>query len=210
MGKWPNPTGAKGRQGYVIHVSTNAINQALKSIVERVDKVAQEALVEIAEEGCAYAESLYRDAAYDGEHDAKVFVSKEGPRTVDVTAVGNSVNFIEYGTGVWGSGKKNWYFSAKGRDIKLTATGEPASYVRGGYDKIKYYYEDDKGRKRHISEFGYDYSAREYGEIEYDEAGPSAISFIRGDAIGYKNKNSDQLPTKKRYTIEAEREHVPR
>jgi hypothetical protein len=107
--------------------------------------------------------------------------------------------FIEYGTGVRGNGKeKKWYFSAKGRDIKLTASGEPAPpYVRGDYDKVKYYFETDKGRRHNISELGYDYSSRVYGDLDYDGDKPSAITFYRGE-------------TKARYEVKSEREHVPR
>ena len=182
-------------------MTTNAINKAMKSLEERVDRASIDALTEIAEKGKEFAEDLYKTAQYDGEHDAQLYITKEGERTVDLTAVGDSVLFIEYGTGVWGSGKQKWYFSAKGRDIKLTAGGEHATYSRGGYLKTKYFYKGSKGGRNRISEFGYDYSRNVYGDIEWDGDNPKSITFDR-------SRNSE-VGTTKSYDIEKETEFVP-
>lgn len=111
-----------------------------------------DALNEIADIGREYATELYKHAIYDGEHDAVVLKKENaGKRTVEITAVGDSVNFIEYGTGVKGlsgDGPEHWAFSKKGRDVKLTAGGRKASYTRGGYDKD--YYIGTKGKKHFV------------------------------------------------------------
>lgn len=144
------------RQTFQLKINTNQINRALSRINERVDDVSMDALNEIADKGREYATELYKHALYDGEHDAVVLKREiAGARTVEITAVGNSVNFIEYGTGIftggeYGTGKDQWYFSKKGRDVKLTSgTGDKATYMRGGYER--HYYISTSGKKHYIS-----------------------------------------------------------
>lgn len=159
---------AGGHRGFTVRINTNQINKYIQRLEKRVDRVSIEALNEIAEAGAEYAEDLYATAQYDGEHDAELYISQEGARTVELTAIGDSVNFIEYGTGVWGSGKQRWYFSAKGRDIQLTATGEPATYTRGGKTKVKYYFEGKRGGKYYVSKSGYVKHLKDYGTVSDD------------------------------------------
>ena len=193
---------AGGHRGFTVKLTTNSINKAIKGLETRVERASIPALLEVAEKGKAFAEELYSNAQYDGEHDASLFITQEGKRTVDLTAVGDSVLFIEYGTGMWGSGKQKWYFSAKGRKIKLTATGDPTSYTRGGKTKTKYFYRGERGGKYYVSKGNYVYHLKDFGEIGKNDEGAPTITV-------QKYNSKEHLFKATKYNLEKEETTTP-
>ena len=213
--------GVKGGLNYSFNVNTNQLNAWLASTQQRLESVSVDALWEVAQMAKEFAEDKYADAKYDGEHDARVLIDKSThTRTVTIDAIGDSVNFIEYGTGV-GRGKDGkWFFSAKGRDIQCTATGHPTSYYRGGYTKTRYYYTGPKGGKHYIDpDFFWDMPENIADDdindyIRRDSNwNPIEISITKslgglGDSrtMGTKNK---QKFKRTNYSIQTETRHVP-
>ena len=89
----------------VLHVGLNAqsIDQAVKELQNYkkwlVDKT-KEFLTALGEEGVQIASAKFENAQYDGTNDVSVSVEEREDNKVAIVAVGNSVLFIEFGTGV--------------------------------------------------------------------------------------------------------------
>ena len=90
----------------VIHLSLSrrSINKAIRDIdgwKYWIERKCNELAHRLAKEGVQVARMYFADAIYSGTNDATVF-DADGNRygTAKVVAVGNSVLFIEFGTGV--------------------------------------------------------------------------------------------------------------
>lgn len=84
-------------------LSVSGIERLQRSIEEyqRWLKDRSEKLLDrLAEEGYQIASAKFAQAVYDGTNDVSVFTENRGANTRAVVAVGSSVLFIEFGTGV--------------------------------------------------------------------------------------------------------------
>lgn len=90
----------------VIHVSLNqkSIDNAIKELRDYqkwLETKTKEFLEELAKRGVDIYNAKVRLAIYDGDNDAQARAEIINENTVAVIADGNSVLFIEFGTGVW-------------------------------------------------------------------------------------------------------------
>lgn len=79
-----------------------SINRAIKQLKEyqaEFERKEQEFVRRLAEIGVSVARAGYQIADYDGEKDVVVSMNQEGTRAT-VVAMGSTVGFIEFGTGV--------------------------------------------------------------------------------------------------------------
>lgn len=131
-----------------VKLNTNQLNRALKEAEKRVERVAVSVIESQMDEQIMATNEAFQKAVYDGStEDIEVYADKLGPRTWQLIAEGEAVGFIEYGTGVGRdpsyvnptTGKDYWFFTAKGRDIKLNAGGAVARkiYYRTTRDKYE-------------------------------------------------------------------------
>ena len=98
----------------------------LEMETEGIKDLTEKQLWEIAQQAAENAEELYGWAEYDGYvGDIKV-TPKRGKDKITITASGEAVKYIEYGT----DSGDYWFFSGKGRDIELNAGGAKAHYKR--------------------------------------------------------------------------------
>lgn len=129
-----------------VKLNTNQLNRALKNAQKRVERVAVATIESQMDEQIMATNEAFQKAEYDGStEDIEVYANKLGPRTWQLVAEGAAVAFIEYGTGVGANpgyinpttGREFWFFTAKGRTIKLNAGGAPARkiYYRTTRDK---------------------------------------------------------------------------
>lgn len=134
---------------------TDAINQ-LKQY--KKDFLAKEELFikRLAEIGVSVARTGFATADYDGENDVVVTLEYQGNRAV-VVASGETVGFIEFGTGVkfpewnnsgmeytppkhgtygkgYGKRPKGWYFTASQGSAQHTYGNQPAEAMRTARD----------------------------------------------------------------------------
>ena len=138
-----------------------SINRALKQLQEYqadFERKEQEFVRRLAEIGVSVARAGYQVADYDGEKDVVVSMNQEGTRAT-VVAMGSTVGFIEFGTGVrypewsgddteytppahgtYGKGKgKNphgWWFTAGEGASMHTYGNMPAEAMLTARDKI--------------------------------------------------------------------------
>lgn len=144
-----------------VKINTNQLNRAMQEVQRRVERVASEEIEAAINQGIATATVGFKNAVYDGStDDIRVYAEKNGPRTWTLVAEGEAVEFIEYGTGAQAhSGyinpttkKPYWFFSAKGRNIKLNAHGKPARYTyrRTTKEKPAKYFAIVNGRQQAV------------------------------------------------------------
>ena len=108
-------------------------------IAEQIKKNIPKLLDEIEKTGLEYAK-MFEYAHYDdGEstNDALVF-SKQGEKSVTITAEGESVLFIEYGAGVFYNGTE----PHPDRPPDVLGIGE---YGKGHGKRRKWYFKDERG-----------------------------------------------------------------
>ena len=89
----------------VINVSLNprSINKAIREIEKYktwIHTKTQEFLRRLAERGYQSASVYFANAVYDGTNDVKCEIQQRGDKAIAVVALGKSVLFIEFGTGV--------------------------------------------------------------------------------------------------------------
>ena len=89
----------------IIHVKLNeqSIDQAIKELQNYkkwLTEKTKEFLKELAEEGVQISSAKFENAQYDGTNDVSVSVEEREDNKVAVVAIGSSVLFIEFGTGV--------------------------------------------------------------------------------------------------------------
>ena len=116
-----------------VKINTNQLNRALKTVEQRVERVAVESIEELMNQAVTEVSKQFKNAVYDGDtEDIEVYAEQLGPRTWRLVAEGEAVGFIEYGAGVGKdagyinptTGKPWWVFTANGRSIKLNAGGK--------------------------------------------------------------------------------------
>lgn len=138
-----------------------SINRAIKQLKEyqaEFERKEQEFVRRLAEIGVSVARAGYQIADYDGEKDVVVSMNQEGTRAT-VVAMGSTVGFIEFGTGVrypewsgddteytppvhgsYGKGKgKNphgWWFTAGAGASQHTYGNMPAEAMLTARDRI--------------------------------------------------------------------------
>ena len=87
-----------------IYISTNGIEKLEEIVRERKRILTGQKMTtflnKMAEIGADSARVSFKSAAYAGENDVEVSVSRRGNGTVAVVATGNATLFIEFGTGV--------------------------------------------------------------------------------------------------------------
>lgn len=86
-----------------IPLTTAGIDKAIRELKQRqvwLERKTQELARELADRGMADARIRFQNAEYDGMKDVQVSVQQEGENTFATVAVGSSVLFIEFGTGV--------------------------------------------------------------------------------------------------------------
>lgn len=89
----------------VIHLSLteDSINKAIKEVKEYkkwLEKCTKEFLKELGDMGVQVATAKFKSAQYDGTNDVSVSVKQEEKNKVAVVAIGSSVLFIEFGSGI--------------------------------------------------------------------------------------------------------------
>ena len=103
-----------------IRVSRRSLTAALKGITVAGEQLAEEIVKDAAEFMRDSAESFYLGAEYDGAtNDVIVNVSESEKGTYTVSAVGDTVAFLEYGTGKYRdpgylnpkTGKVYWFYT---------------------------------------------------------------------------------------------------
>lgn len=72
----------------------------LQDYKEWLIEKTKELLNELAREGCSIASAKFQEAVYDGTNDVKVHWEDRGEHVAAIIAIGASVLFIEFGTGV--------------------------------------------------------------------------------------------------------------
>ena len=77
----------------------NAIKE-LRDYQQWLEKKQKEFLDALAQEGLQVAESGFANAVYDGTNDVSCHIEDKGERKKAIIAVGSSVLFIEFGTGI--------------------------------------------------------------------------------------------------------------
>ena len=77
----------------------NAINE-LKNYKTWLKECTEKFIQALGEEGVQVATAKFQTAVYDGTNDVSVSVESRDTNKVAVVAVGSSVLFIEFGTGV--------------------------------------------------------------------------------------------------------------
>lgn len=86
-----------------IRVSPNAVRRVADEIGAEIDKLnrfSREFAGALADAVAERAQENFEYAAYDGVNDARVYVNQDKRNRYTVVAEGQSVPFIEYGTGV--------------------------------------------------------------------------------------------------------------
>ena len=86
-----------------IPLSVAGLKAAIEAVEEYEDWLEtkkKEFLERLAYEGLNLATVKFQKAVYDGDNDVSVYVENRGPKKMAVVAVGQSVLFIEFGTGV--------------------------------------------------------------------------------------------------------------
>ena len=173
---------------YPIILTPNIMGKIFEKVAFEVNVEAHEIARDLVEQGAEYANTLYSQAEYDGEHDALAVVRRSSDGYYAVQATGKSVGFIEFGTGVRSTapgseGKDVWRFSANGRKIKLTAGGHNAKYKTGGYERERFYYTGPKKHKRvYIDPFKR--SENDSEAVKFDKQG-NPVS-VRGRGLGIR------------------------
>lgn len=86
-----------------IPLTQAGIDKAIRELKRRqnwLQHKTQELARELSERGMADARIRFQNAEYDGMKDVQVSVQREGENTFATIAVGSSVLFIEFGTGI--------------------------------------------------------------------------------------------------------------
>lgn len=131
-------------KGGLISIDVSGITKTLKAIENYqtwlVEK-SKEFLVRLADEGLEVAKAGFESAAYDGTNDTSVSVEERDDKTRAVVAVGSSVLFIEFGTGVTYPDdhpeahelgmNRGEYGLGKGKNLTWAYYGEPGT---NGYE----------------------------------------------------------------------------
>lgn len=144
----------------VTEYSLKRLNKELDIWAERIPKLIDEQLWEIAQDAAVNAEEAFKEAEYDGYvDDIKVEPRRTQKGKISITASGEAVKFIEYGV----TASDYIYFSGKGRNIHLgTDEGENALYKRLLREK-----DEDTGS------IWFDYKGGKYlGEPIYERGNP--------------------------------------
>ena len=87
-----------------LHLSRKSINKAIREVEGYrywIERKCHELVDRLAKEGVYVARIRFETAQYDGTNDAIVYDTSEGYTVAKVKAIGNSVLFIEFGTGVY-------------------------------------------------------------------------------------------------------------
>lgn len=154
-----------------LRLSVNGIDEAIREIDRYAAWLKERAKVlldRLAQEGFTVASANFAKAAYDGTNDVSVSVEQQGDNARAVIAVGASVLFIEFGTGVtypdnhpeagdlgmkrgeYGSGhgkQSSWgYYGEPGTngEIRMKKDGTPVVITHGNpanmsmYETVKY------------------------------------------------------------------------
>ena len=86
-----------------VTLSEQGIEKAIQELNEYkrwLSEKTKEFLKALADEGVQIASAKFAKAEYDGTNDVSCSVEERGENKVAVVAVGNSVLFIEFGTGI--------------------------------------------------------------------------------------------------------------
>ena len=86
-----------------IPLSVSGIERAIQEVEayqEWLKRKSEEFLDRLVDKGLRLSQAKFQKAVYDGTNDVKVQVEQRGKNCRAVVAVGNSVLFIEFGTGV--------------------------------------------------------------------------------------------------------------
>lgn len=130
----------------VMRVSPNSVKRfadATGAEIEKLNRFSRSFAGALADAVASMAEENFEYAEYDGVNDAKVYVNQDKRNRYTVIAEGESVPFIEYGTGVTfeepypgdiparfsgrygkGNGEKDFWFFAPRPGVEMTAGGE--------------------------------------------------------------------------------------
>lgn len=136
----------------VKYSSARAIKKALDDIA---GKISIDALEDLMEEAADFMRDKFDEAEYAGENPwdsgLEVYVEETGPMSRQLIAEGDTVEFIEYGTGIYTEGGREpyWFFKGNGRVIELNDYVEEADPV----ERTFRYETDERGRFREEGEW---------------------------------------------------------
>lgn len=86
-----------------IHIQPDEIDRAIRELNDWkkwVETKTKEFLKALADEGVTVASVNFKKAVYDGDNDVRCKIEKRDENTMAVMAIGRTVLFIEFGTGV--------------------------------------------------------------------------------------------------------------
>lgn len=86
-----------------VPLSVRGIEKAIQELDEYkrwLKRCSENLLSKLADRGYQIASAKFQNVTYDGENDVKVSVDDRGKSVKAVVAVGSSVLFIEFGTGI--------------------------------------------------------------------------------------------------------------